>query len=79
MKFSLRSRDDVTLLPWKAATLREMRYLRLELDVWRRFWMSLRAATWYLSSIFLVQHVRFLDTHTWRSEPESHRDHMLGF
>lgn len=41
-----------------------MRNLRLELDVWRRFWMSLRAASWYFSSIFLVQQVRFLDMHT---------------
>lgn len=41
-----------------------MRNFRLELEVWRRFWMSLLAAHWYFSSIFLVQHVWFLDTHT---------------
>lgn len=65
-----RNTPVISPLPWKAATLREIRNLRPELDIWIRFWMSLRAANWYFSSIFLVQQVRFLDTHTWRSEPE---------
>lgn len=67
------------VLPWKAATLREMRNFRLELDVWRRFWMSLLAASWYFSSIFLVQQVRFFDMHTWRSEPKCQWDKKLRF
>lgn len=58
------------LLPWKAATLLEIRSLRLVLDIWRRFWMSLWTTNWYFPSIFLVQQVRFLGLHIWRSVPE---------
>lgn len=57
-------------LPWKAAAFRDISNFNVELDVWSTCCKSCRAAIWYLSSIFLVQHVGFLDRQTWRSGPE---------
>lgn len=56
-------------LPWNSATFADIRVFRLELVTWSKFWTFFLAAIWYLTSMFLVQHVRLRESHTWRSLP----------
>lgn len=65
-------------LPWKAAALRDTKNFNVALDVWSTCSISCFAAAWYLSSIFLVQHVGFLVAQTWRSMPRE-RDTCIDY
>lgn len=48
-------------LPWKAAALWVIKNFNVAIDVWSTCCISCFAAVWFLSSIFLVHHVGFLE------------------